>query len=77
MELELAVSEPQPPPEEEIWQPADNTIYVFEEDEIVKEIFCETREAYQLIIKNAHLAVILHNRDHETVWRVVAGVCTW
>jgi len=76
MELETD-PEPAASPVEEVWQPAENTIYVFEGEKIINEIFCETNEIYQLTIKNAHLAVTLHNRDHNTVWRVVAGVCTW
>ena len=59
------------------WQPADNTIYVFEGDATIYELYCESRDIYSQTMKSVSYAVQIHNRDYEAKWRIVAGTCTW
>jgi hypothetical protein len=59
------------------WQPEDNTIYVFEGDKTVYELYCESRDIYVQTMKSVSYAVQIHNRDYEAQWRIVAGACTW
>ncbi|ORC37252.1 hypothetical protein B4O97_03420 [Marispirochaeta aestuarii] len=86
MELETApvaidepeiIPEPEPEPVVPIWQPADNMLYIFEADEMVREFETFDYDHYHLLLRNVKLTVTLHNREYGDTWRAVAGQCTW
>lgn len=61
---------------EPIWQPAENTVYIFEGETEIYERLCTTRSEYDQTVYAATMNVRLHNRDYANEWRVVKGQCT-